>query len=53
MSVALDELYGLGYQHIDTEDALYEAVTLVQARSVARKFLRADSLVVAVVRPTQ
>ena len=27
MTVALDELYGLGYEHIDLEDARYEAVT--------------------------
>ncbi len=51
MSVALDELYGLGYGHIDIEDAKYEAVTLVQAQAVARKYLRADSLVVATVQP--
>jgi zinc protease len=51
MSVALDELYGLGYQHIDSEDALYEAVTLVQTQAVAKKHLRPESLVVAIVKP--
>jgi len=51
MSVALDELYGLGYQHIDAEDALYEAVTLVQTQAVAKKHLRPESLVVATVKP--
>jgi predicted Zn-dependent peptidase len=51
MSVALDELYGLGYQHTDTEDAKYEAVTLEQTRAVANKFLKPESLVVATVKP--
>jgi zinc protease len=51
ITAALDELYGLGYQIIDTEDALYEAVTVEQTRDVARKYLKADSLVVVVVQP--
>jgi zinc protease len=51
MSVALDELYGLGYRHIDTEDAHYEAVTLAQIQAAARKHLRPDSWVVATVKP--
>jgi zinc protease len=51
MTTALDELYGLGYAHNETEDALYEAVTLEQVRSVARKYLKPDAFVVAVVRP--
>jgi len=51
MTTALDELYGLGYAHTDTEDALYEAVTLDQVRTVARKYLRPDALVIAVVKP--
>ena len=51
MTTALDELYGLGYAHTDTEDALYEAVTLDQVKAVARKYLLADALVVAVVMP--
>ena len=32
LTMALDELYGLGYGHIDTEDALYEAVDLEESR---------------------
>jgi zinc protease len=52
MTTALDELYGVGYQHIDREDALYEAVTLEQIRTVAHKCLDPKSLVVATVRPT-
>jgi zinc protease len=51
MSVALDELYGLGFMHIDQEDALYEAVTPGQIKSVARKYLKPDALVLAVVKP--
>lgn len=51
MSTALDELYGLGYAHSDAEDALYEAVTLQQVQTVARKYLKADALVIATVGP--
>jgi len=51
MTTALDELYGVGYQHIDREDALYEAVTIEQTRAVARKCLDPKALVVATVRP--
>lgn len=51
LSVALDELYGLGYQNIDTEDAKYEAVTLEQVKVVAQEYLKPDALVVAVVGP--
>ena len=51
MTNALDELYGLGYAHTETEDALYEAVTLEQVKAVARKYLTPDALVIAVVKP--
>jgi zinc protease len=51
MTSVLDELYGLGYAHSDSEPALYEAVTLDQVKSVARKYLKPDALVIAVVRP--
>jgi zinc protease len=50
MTVALDELYGLGYEIMDTEDALYEAVTVEQTRQVAAKYLQSDVCVVAVVK---
>ena len=51
MTTALDELYGLGYRHGETEDARYEAVSLDQVKAVARKYLQADAFVVAVARP--
>jgi zinc protease len=51
MTTALDELYGLGYAHSEAEDALYEAVTLEQVRSVAHNYLKPDALVIATVRP--
>jgi len=51
MTTALDELYGLGYAHTDSEDALFEAVTLDQVKSVAQKYLRPDALVIALIKP--
>ena len=51
MSTALDELYGLGYAHSESEDGLYEAVTLDQVKDVARKYLKPDAFVVAIVSP--
>jgi zinc protease len=53
MTNALDELYGLGYAHLDREDALYEAVTLDQVKAVAQKYLRPDAMVIAVVKPQE
>ena len=51
IATALDELYGLGYAHSDSEDALYQAVTLAQAKAVAVKYLNPSAFVVATVRP--
>ena len=51
MTTALDELYGLGYGFSDTEDAQYEAVTLDQVKAVAQKYLKADALVISIVKP--
>jgi len=48
---ALDELYGLGYQRTELDDAKFEAVTLKQIKVVAQKYLKLDALVVAVVKP--
>jgi zinc protease len=50
-TTALDELYSLGYQHIDAEDALYEAVTLAQVKAAAIKYLKPGSAVIAIVKP--
>ena len=48
---ALDELYGLGWQRADLDDAKYEAVTLEQAKAIAQKYLKSDAFVVSIVRP--
>jgi zinc protease len=53
MTTALDELYGLGYTNIDTEDAHYEAVSPEGIRTVAGRYLCADSVVVSVVNPAE
>jgi zinc protease len=52
LTVALDELYGVGYQNIDAEDAHYEAVTLDQIKEAAKKYLTPDRAVIAVIRPS-
>ena len=49
----LDELYGLGYQFSDAEDAKYESVTLDQVQAATQKYLRPEALVVALVSPDQ
>jgi zinc protease len=48
---ALDELYGLGFDYGDTEDAKFEAVTLEQIKAAANKFLKPDAFVVSIVKP--
>jgi zinc protease len=48
---ALDELYGLGWQQGDLDDAKYEAVTLEQAKAAAQKYLKPDALVISIVKP--
>ncbi len=52
MTTALDELYGLGYTNIDTEDAQYEAVGGDEIRAVASRYLRPEAVVVSVINPT-
>lgn len=48
---ALDELYGLGYAHSETDDARYEAVTLDEVKAAAQRYLRANAMVISSVRP--
>jgi len=48
---ALDELYGLGWQRADLDDAKYEAVTLEQTKAIAQKYLKPETAVIAVVKP--
>jgi zinc protease len=53
MTAALDELYGLGYEHSDHEEAQYSAVTLDEVKTVARKYLRPEAVAVAIVGPAK
>jgi zinc protease len=48
---ALDELYGLGWQRAELDDAKYEAVTLEQTKAVAQKYLKPDACVISLIRP--
>ena len=48
---ALDELYNLGWQRAELDDAKYEAVTLEQVKAAANKYLKPDAFVVSIVRP--
>ena len=48
---ALDELYGLGCQRTELDDAKYEAVTLEQVKAAAQKYLKPDRFVVSIVKP--
>jgi zinc protease len=51
MTNVLDELYGLGYANSDAEDAQFDAVTLADVQAAARKYLRPEAVVTAVVGP--
>jgi zinc protease len=51
MAAALDELYGLGYDRSDKDDAKYEAVTLADIKRVTKKVLAEDKFVISVVQP--
>jgi zinc protease len=49
--VALDEIYGLGYDNYKSQDAKYQAVTLDEIKRVAQKYFRADGYAAVVVKP--
>jgi zinc protease len=51
MTTGLDELYGLGYAHSETDDARYEAVTADDIKAAARKYLGDDAMVISIVKP--
>jgi predicted Zn-dependent peptidase len=53
MTLALDELYGLGYAYADEEDAHYEAVTGDQVRAVAKHYLDPNRAVAVVLAGTE
>ena len=48
---ALDELYGLGWNRAELDDAKYEAVTLEQTKVIAQKYLKPEAFVVSIVKP--
>lgn len=50
LTTALDELYGLGYANCDSEDKYFEAVTLEQIKTVARKYINPQGCVIALVK---
>ena len=50
MAAALDELYGLGFDRADLDDARYEAVTVDEIKDVAARYLSPDKLVVSIVK---
>ena len=52
MAAALDELYGLGFEHGDNEDSCYESVTLEDIREAAATHFRPEHAVLSVVRGT-
>ena len=50
MSTALDELYGLGYAHFESETQRFESVTADEIRATAQRYLDPARSVVAIVR---
>lgn len=51
VAAALDELYGLGYENCDTEDAHYERVSIEEMHAAIRKFLQPGRCVISTVCP--
>ncbi len=52
-AAALDELYGLGFDHYKTLECDVEAVTLGDVKRVAAKYFRNQPYVLAVVHPSE
>ena len=50
MSTALDELYGLGYSHFESETQRFESVTTADIQAAAQRYLDPSRSVVAIVR---
>ena len=50
-TTALDELYGMGWQRSELDDAKYEAATLETVKAAAQKYLKPDAFVVSIVKP--
>jgi zinc protease len=50
-AVGLDELYGLGFQHHEEEDAKYEAVSLEDIQRAAHQHLRIEASVLSILSP--
>ena len=50
LSVALDELYGLGYLNFEGDDARYNGVTLQQVQEVAQRYFRPEDSVLSAIR---
>jgi len=48
---ALDELYGLGYNHYEKMKAEISAITVEDTRRVAQKYFRDQASILAVVKP--
>ena len=51
MIVALDELYGLGFESYDREDVRFEAVTAADIQTAAQNYLRREWSVTAWIEP--
>jgi zinc protease len=51
MATALDELYGLGFDNFEKEDAAYERVTLTEIQETAARYLIAERSAIAIIRP--
>jgi zinc protease len=51
LTTALDELNGLGYQHVDREDQIVRNLTADQVRAASALYLTPDRQAIAIVQP--